>query len=48
MKQVLIAALLIVSSVVQAQKWEWISNQVDVENNADPNKAVVYDLWIIY
>ena len=45
MKQVLIAALLIVSSVVQAQKWEWISNQVDVENNADPNKAVVYDLW---
>lgn len=41
MKQVLIAALLIVSSVVQAQKWEWISNQVDVENNADPNKAVV-------
>ena len=45
MKQVLIAALLIVSSVVPAQKWEWISNQVDVENNADPNKAVVYDLW---
>ena len=45
MKQVLIAAFLIISPVVQAQNWEWVSNQVNVESNADPNKALVYDLW---
>ena len=45
MKQVLIAAFLIISPVVQAQDWEWVSNQVNVESNADPNKALVYDLW---
>ena len=25
--------------------WERVSTQLDLANNADPNKAVVYDLW---
>ena len=45
MRQVLIAALLIMSSVAKAQNWEWVSTQVNVESNADPNKALIYDLW---
>lgn len=45
MKQIIILILLTIPLGCRSQKWEWISNQVDVENNADPNKAVVYDLW---
>ena len=45
MRQVLIATYLILSSVVHAQNWEWVSSQVNVENNANPNKVLVYDLW---
>lgn len=45
MKKVFTAAFLIISSVVHAQNWEWVSTQVDVERNADPNKALIYDLW---
>jgi len=29
----------------KSQNWEWVTTQVDVEHNADPNKAAVYDLW---
>jgi len=45
MKQIIILLFLTIPLGCRSQKWEWISNQVDVENNADPNKAVVYDLW---
>ncbi|MCR5130140.1 MAG: hypothetical protein K6C10_01595 [Prevotella sp.] len=45
MKQILIASFLTISLICQAQNWDWVSNQVNVENNADPNKALVYDLW---
>ena len=45
MKQIIILLFLTIPLGCRSQNWEWISNQVDVENNADPNKAVVYDLW---
>ena len=45
MKQIIILILITIPLGCWSQNWEWISNQVDVENNADPNKAVVYDLW---
>lgn len=45
MKQIIILLFLTIPLGCRSQKWEWISNQVDVENNADPNKTVVYDLW---
>ena len=45
MKQIIILILITIPLRCWSQNWEWISNQVDVENNADPNKAVVYDLW---
>ena len=45
MKQIIILILLTIPLGCRSQNWEWISNQVDVENNADPNKTVVYDLW---
>ena len=45
MKQIIILILITIPLGCWSQNWEWISNQVDVENNADPNKTVVYDLW---
>ena len=30
---------------IQSLAWERVSTQLDIANNADPNKAVVYDLW---
>ena len=45
MKQIIILILITIPLGCWSQNWEWSSNQVDVENNADPNKAVVYDLW---
>ena len=45
MKHILISLFLIISSLCHAQNWEWVSSQVNIESNADPNKSVVYDLW---
>ncbi len=45
MKRILIVLLLTFPLVCKSQDWEWVSNQIDVENNADPNKTMVYDLW---
>ena len=41
MKQIIILILLTIPLGCRSQNWEWISNQIDVENNADPNKTVV-------
>ena len=45
MKQIIISLFLVISSLCPAQNWEWVSSQVNIESNADPNKSVVYDLW---
>ena len=31
---------------IHSMAWEIVSTQLDIANNADPNKVVVYDLWI--
>ena len=30
---------------IHSMAWERVSTQLDLANNADPNKVVVYDLW---
>jgi hypothetical protein len=44
-KYLLTTLILTISIASKSQNWEWVSSQVNVENNADPNKALVYDLW---
>ena len=45
MRYIIAIILFATSLLCQAQDWEWVSSQVDVENNADPNKSVVFELW---
>ena len=45
MKRISIISIFMILFAIQSLAWERVSTQLDIANNADPNKAVVYDLW---
>lgn len=48
MKRLLVIPTFILLFAIQSLAWERVTTQLDLANNADPNKAVVYNLWKSY
>ena len=45
MKRLSIISIFMILFAIHSMAWERVSTQLDLANNADPNKVVVYDLW---